>query len=440
MATILIVDDEKNIREGLNQSLMSNGFKTLMANNGQDGLFMIMNESVDLAILDIQMPKTNGIDLFKKIITLEKDIPVIFITGHGSVELAVDAMRLGAYDFITKPINLEKLELIVQRALKQKNIEKENQTLIVKLNAYEMHKSIIGESKAIKHLTGVIERVAPSKANVYICGESGTGKELVCDAIHSISGRNQPLVKVNCAALSPTLLESELFGHVKGAFTGADSHKVGRFEQANHGILFLDEISEVPTNIQVKLLRVLQEKEIERVGSGQPIPLDIRIISASNKDLKKEVEKGNFREDFFYRLNVIDIYVPPLREREKDVILLASHFFKTFCKANKKHLDVTPQFFSALDNYHWPGNIRQLSNVIEKVVVLNQTGKVTIKDLPAEIKKDIKVKETIEITLGQTLEEIEKKVIDETIRYCNGNKSEAAKVLGIGRKTLYRNS
>lgn len=440
MATILIVDDEKNIRDGLRQALGDGGYQILVENNGNDGLFAIMNQSIDLAILDIQMAKLNGIELLKKIIKLEKNIPVIFITGHGSVEIAVDAMRLGAYDFMTKPINLEKLELIIQRALKQNKIEKENKNLIIKLNSHEINKTIIGESKAIKNLTRIIKQVAPSKANIHISGESGTGKELVCNAIHSISGSEKPLVKVNCAALSPSLLESEIFGHVKGAFTGADSNKIGRFEQANHGTLFLDEVSEIPLNIQVKLLRVLQEKEIERVGSAQPIALDIRIISASNKDLKQEVAKGNFREDFFFRLNVIDIYVPPLRERDKDIDILAQYFFKNFCQANRKFLEVTQQFYTALKHYDWPGNIRELSNLIEKIVILNQSGKVTVNDLPDEIKKDFKIKETIEIPLGLSLREIQAKAIEETIRYCKGNKSEAAKLLKIGRKTLYRNN
>lgn len=440
MAKILVVDDEKNIRDGLKEALSEVGYEVVTAVDGKDGLMAIMSHKIDLAILDIQMPKVTGIELLKKILDLDLTIPVIFITGHGNVEVAVEAMRLGAYDFITKPINLEKIELIIQRALKQRKIEHENRSLVVKLKSYEIKKVIIGESKSVKHLIEMIERVAPSRSNVYIYGESGTGKELVCDAIHSLWDADKPLVKVNCAALTPTLLETELFGHVKGAFTGADTDKVGRFEQANNGTIFLDEVSEIPAYIQVKLLRVLQEKEIERVGSGKPISLNIRLISASNKDLKQEVEKGNFREDLFYRINVLDIHVPPLRERKGDIAILAKHYLNIFCRENQKSLEVTPQFFTILENYDWPGNIRQLANVIEKVVILSTGNKITAQDLPTEInpkaEKDIENK-IIEVPIGISLKEVEDMVIEETIRACGGNKSKAAKLLKIGRKRLY---
>ncbi len=438
MANILIVDDEKNIRDGLKEALNGSGYQVFSASDGKEGLMAIMTHSIDLAILDIQMPKMNGIEMMKKIVKMDITIPVIFITGHGSVEIAVDAMREGAYDFITKPINLEKLELIIKRALKQKNIEKENHSLIVRLKTYEIGKTILGDSRAVNHLREVIERVAPSRSNIYIYGESGTGKELVCDAIHSLGGGDKPLVKVNCAALTPTLLETELFGHVKGAFTGADSDKIGRFEQANTGTLFLDEVSEIPPYIQVKLLRVLQERIIERVGSGKPIPLNIRLICASNKDLKQEVEKGNFREDLFYRINVLDINIPPLRERKGDIETLAYHYLQLFSKENRKSLEATSSFFNCLENYSWPGNIRQLANIMEKVVIMSQSNKLTVNDLPEEIRKSESSKKLFEVPLGLTMKEIQDLAIEETIRYCNGNKSQAAKILQVGRKRLYQ--
>lgn len=438
MANILIVDDEKNIRDGLKEALSGSGYQVFSASDGKEGLMAIMTHSIDLAILDIQIPKMNGIEMMKKIVKMDMTVPVIFITGHGSVEIAVDAMREGAYDFITKPINLEKLELIIKRALKQKNIEKENHSLIVKLKTYEIGKTILGDSRAVNHLREIIERVAPSRSNIYIYGESGTGKELICDAIHSLGGGDKPLVKVNCAALTPTLLETELFGHVKGAFTGADSDKIGRFEQANTGTLFLDEVSEIPPYIQVKLLRVLQERVIERVGSGKPISLDIRLICASNKDLKQEVGKGNFREDLFYRINVLDINVPPLRERRGDIESLACHYLQLFSKENRKNMKATSSFFNCLENYSWPGNIRQLANVMEKVVIMSQSNKLTVNDLPEEIRKSEFSKKLFEVPLGLTMKEIQDLAIEETIRYCNGNKSQAAKILQVGRKRLYQ--
>lgn len=318
--------------------------------------------------------------------------------------------------------------------------EKKQRSLAGKEDFFDIDSLIIGKSKIMTDVKRVIEQVGRAKGNVYIYGESGTGKELVCNAIHKIYGEKTPLIKVNCSALSPTLLESELFGHEKGAFTGAVEKKIGRFEMANKGILFLDEVSEIPLFIQVKLLRVLQEKKIERVGGGASIAIDFRLLCASNKDLHQEVKKGHFREDLFYRLNVLDITLPPLRKRGNDIDLLAKYFFSYYlAQENKQGVEVTPQVFSLLSQFHWPGNIRQLANIIEKTLVfIGDEKKVTIAHLPKEIKKTFEEKKTIEIDLGSSVVEAEQKLIRATVKYCRGNKNKAADLLKLSRKTLYR--
>ncbi len=438
---ILILDDEKNIREGLKKALSPAGYNIFLASDAEEALSIIYSEKIYLGIFDIQLPKMSGLELFHKLLKSEDTFPIIFITGHGTVEMAVNAMRDGAFDFMTKPIDLEKLELIIAKALRINKrinkIEKEKNRLMLQVKSFEIEKLILGNSVAIKKLLDTIKLIAPSKGNVYIYGESGTGKELVCNAIHHYAGGNKPLVKVNCAALTSTLLESELFGHVKGAFTGADRDKVGRFEQANGGTIFIDEVSEIPLHTQVKLLRVIQEKELERVGSGKSIKIDIRVISASNKDLKKEVDQGKFREDLFYRLNVLDIVVPPLREREGDVELLSRNFFNFFFRENQKQAEVSSKVYMALKKYHWPGNIRELRNVIEKTVVLARGSEITIADLPEVIKAKNGNYDKYEIPFGLTMKQIERKVINDTISYYNGNKSKAASQLNIGRKKIY---
>lgn len=439
MPTLLIVDDEKNIREGLKKALKPAGYKIILGEDGSQAETLFMTEKVDLAILDIRMPRQSGLEVLEKIQKTVKPIPVIFITGHGNVETAVEAMRLGAYDFMTKPINLDKLELIIERALKQQNLIANHKALLDQVKKFKVEHLLLGRSRPIKQVVEKIELVAPSKANLYIYGESGTGKEVLCDAVHSLAMPDKPLIKVNCAALSTNLLESELFGHEKGAFTGADQIKIGRFESADGGIIFLDEISEIPKETQVKLLRVLQEKKIERVGSSKSIEIDIRIISASNKKLEAEVKKGNFREDLFFRLNVVDIVLPPLRDRKGDIEYLAKHFFDIYVKENKKnHLQITNNVFKAFSAYEWPGNIRELKNVIEKMVVLSKDGQITHSDLPEKLKNYSKESSSVSIPMGTPMDEIERMVILETIRYCQGNKSQAAKTLKIGRKTLQR--
>ena len=439
MPTLLIVDDEKNIREGLKKALLPAGYKIILGKDGNEAERLFMTEKIDLALFDIRMPGQSGLEVLEKIQKDRNQIPIIFMTGHGNVETAVEAMHLGAYDFMTKPINLDKLEIVISRAIKQQTLIKEHQALVNEVNEKKIDNLILGRSRSIKQVIEVVKLVAPSKANVYLYGESGTGKEVICEAIHAYAMQDRPLIKVNCAALSTTLLESELFGHEKGAFTGADQTKIGRFEAANGGTLFLDEISEIPKETQVKLLRVLQEKQIERVGSTQSIKVNIRIISASNKDLQQEVEKGHFREDLLFRLKVVDIVIPPLRERKGDIEYLARHFFDIYAKENsKEYLQITNGVFTAFSTYHWPGNVRELKNVIEKMVVLSKNNHISHSDLPDHLRNYSVGPDIIEISLGTTMKEIEKKVMFETIRYCRGNKSEAAKLLNIGRRTLQR--
>ena len=439
MAVILVVDDEKNIRTGLYRALKPSGHKIILGEDGEQAHRLFMAEKIDLGIFDIRMPGMSGLEILKKINETENPIPVIFITGHANIEIAVEAMRLGAYDFMIKPINLDKLELIINRALDQRQLEDQNKSLLVQVKSFQAENQLLGRSRPIKQMIEKIKLVAPSKANVYIYGESGTGKELVCEALHSLSMEGKPLIKVHCAALSPSLLESELFGHEKGAFTGATHTKIGRFEAANGGTIFLDEISEISKDIQVKLLRVLQERSIERVGGTKTIPVDMRIISASNTELKEAVENGTFRMDLFYRLNVVDIHIPPLRERKGDIDFLAKHFFDHYSQVNgKEELKITSGVFTAFQTYPWPGNIRELKNVIEKIVVLSKDGHISISDLPPHIRNDSSQGDHVEIPLGMKMEDIERKVILATVNYCKGNKTQAAQMLDIGRKTLSR--
>ena len=440
MPNLLIVDDEKNIREGLKKALEPLGHKVFLAADGKEGLDLLLTNKIELAILDIKMPRVSGFEMLEKIKNYQFSLPVIFLTGHGNVETAVEAMRLGAYDFLTKPINLNKLEIIINRAINYKQLTITNRALAITVQENLVEKQIVGNSRPIKRLIETIKKVAPSKANILIVGESGTGKELVCNAIHSLYAPNKPLIKVNCAALPATLMESELFGHEKGSFTGANHLKIGRFEAVKDGTLFLDEVSEIPKEVQVKLLRVLQEKQIERIGSNVPIKISCRIVSASNKDLKEEIKKGNFREDLFYRLNVIDLNVPTLRERKEDIERLGRFFFEKYSEENHlENLEITPQVFSSFQSYSWPGNIRELGNVIEKLVVLHaDKKKITVKDLPKNIFSKEDANGTITIPYGMSLEEAEKEIIFKTIEHCGGNKSEAAKLLNIGRKTLHR--
>jgi DNA-binding NtrC family response regulator len=436
---LLVVDDEKNIREGLAASLQMDGYEVETAAAGDEGWKRFQKGDIDLVITDLRMPGISGEELLKRISAETPGVPVIVLTGHGTVENAVTAMRNGAYDFLTKPVNLERLSLLVKRALQNRELALRHHRLEEELEHRKQFETIIGSSVPMRRVFDTISRAAPAKASVLITGESGVGKELVADAIHELSPRKgKPLIKVHCAALAASLLESELFGHEKGAFTGAVSRMRGRFELANEGTLFLDEIGEIDQNIQIKLLRVLQEKKFQRVGGEETIEVDVRIAAATNKDLKAEIEKGNFREDLYFRLNVVNIHVPPLRERKDDLPLLISAFLKEFSAENGKPVEgMDDKVRAALYAYDWPGNVRELRNCVESAVVMAKGPVITEGDLPPAL-RNRNDEGWIRIPLGTNLEEAEKIIIRDTLSFLKGNKSKTAEVLAIGRKTLHR--
>lgn len=444
MATILITDDEANIVSGLKYAFEDEGFSVLTAGNGLEAWHEINRNSVDLVITDLRMPEMDGYELIKKISASYPTLPVIVLTGHGTIETAVETMRDGAIDFFTKPVDLDKLILVVKKSIKNSQLQEQNKKLteeINKLRSQQRYSKIIGKSGKLSEMMQIINQVASTKASVLITGESGTGKELVADAIVSLSDRkDKPFIKVHCASLSESLLESELFGHEKGAFTGATAQKRGRFELADGGTIFLDEIGEINPSTQVKILRVLQEREFERVGGEKTIKVDVRVIAATNRNLLEEVKKGAFREDLYYRLNVVHIEVPPLRERKEDIELLALNFLDQFNKEDGRKIEgISSQARKALLSYDWPGNIRELKNSIESSVVLARGNIIQLEDLPAQITSQVaENKSSITIDLPVTMEEAERKIILSTIEYCAGNKSRASELLEIGRKTLHR--
>ena len=437
--TVMVVDDEKNIREGLGKALEMDGYDVILAADGQAGLEQVEHEGVDLVIADLKMPRLSGEELLRRVVQAYPSLPVIILTGHGTIESAVQAMRDGAYDFLTKPVNLDRLSLLVRRALSTRELVLQHRALQEELEQRRQFSSIIGKSAEMKRIFEVVRQVAPTKASVLITGESGVGKELIADAIHNLSGRrDKAFVKVHCAALSEGLLESELFGHEKGAFTGAVARKRGRFELSHAGSIFLDEIGEISQSVQIKILRVLQEKRFERVGGEETIEVDTRIISATNKDLKAEIENGAFREDLFYRLNVVNIHIPPLRERKEDIPLLAAAFIKEFAAENGKAVEgLDARARSMLYNYTWPGNVRELRNCIESAVVMSKGTILTPDDLPPSVSSETE-SNYVKIQLGTTLSDAEREVIRANLAAQRGNKSRTAETLGIGRKTLHR--
>ncbi len=436
---ILVVDDEQNIRNALRMGLKMEGFDVMAAEDGQDGLTKLETIGADAVILDLKMPKVSGMEFLKRTRIMEDRPPVIILTGHGGVDDAVEAMRQGAYDFLTKPVNIDKLVIILERAIEETGKGRLIENLKAQVDEKYNFENIIGHSKGLKAVLDKVRQIAPTDVGVLITGESGTGKEVIANAIHQNSRRkNGSFVKVHCAALSENLLESELFGHEKGAFTGATSRKKGRFELADGGTLFLDEIGEISQGTQVKLLRVLQERQFERVGGEETLEVDIRVLAATNRDLKQEVEKGNFRGDLYYRLNVVHLEIPPLRERREDIVLLARYFLHVFAKKHSKEVtDFTSEALKCIETYTWSGNVRELQNVIENGVVLAVTDKIDKKLLPIHI-QDYRGQTHIQIKIGQSLAEVEKKVILMTLNASGGNKSKAARVLQIGRKTLLR--
>lgn len=437
--TVLIIDDEKNIREGLGSAMELEGYDVALASNGADGLSLVAKGDVDLVITDLRMDGVSGEEVLQHVARETPGVPVIVLTGHGSIDAAVSAMRNGAYDFLTKPVNLDQLALVVKRALENRELSLHHKALQESIEKKHSFDSMIGKSAEMQKVFSLIEKVAPTKAAVLITGESGVGKELVADAIHKASPRrNHEIIKVHCAALSESLLESELFGHEKGAYTGADRLKKGRFELAHESTIFLDEIGEINQNVQIKLLRVLQDKKFERVGGEKTIEVDVRIVSATNKDLEKEVKEGRFREDLFYRLNVVHITVPPLRERKDDIPLLANLFLKECASENGKTISaISTKARNALYAYAWPGNIRELRNAIESAVVMASGNEIALEDLPPSI-TNASAEKTISIPLGASLLDAEKIIIDETLAIENGNRTKTAERLGISRKTLQR--
>ena len=434
---ILIVEDEKNIREGLAKFLEGLNYDIQTAADAEEGLRQIEKEKPDIVLADIRMPGMDGLAFLEKTKARHPEISLINLTAYGTVENAVKAMKLGAFHYLTKPINLEELEFLIKKALTQQSLQEENRELRRELFKDQFAEgSIVAHSSAMKEVLALVDRAAPTRSTILLQGESGTGKELLAHRIHLRSPRkNQIFLAVHCAALTETLLASELFGHERGAFTGAVERKVGRFERANGGTLFLDEVSEIPQEMQVKLLRVLQEGEFERVGGTKTIRVDVRLVCATNKDLAEEVKRGRFREDLFYRINVILINVPPLRERKKDIRPLVEYFIQQLSRsAGKKITGLDTQALKCLEACSWPGNVRELKNVIERMVVLSQENQLTLKNIPEELSKP----RSLWNPASSNLQEMEKELIRTKLNETRGNKSLAAKRLGISRRTLYR--
>ena len=437
--TILTIDDEENIRNGLADNFELEGYDVKQASNGEEGLKLIAEGGIDLVITDLRMDGISGSEVVQKVTSEHPGIPIIVLTGHGSIDDATAALKAGAFDFLTKPLDLDHLNKIVKNALQGKILAEQNRELQAKLLKSQSPDEMIGKSDSLNRVRQMISKAAPSRASVLITGESGVGKELVARALHNDSDRaDKPFITVHCAALSETLIESELFGYEKGAFTGAETVHKGRFELADGGTIFLDEIGEVNLATQVKLLRVLQEHRFERVGGEASVEVDVRVVAATNRNLEEEVKAGKFREDLFYRLNVVRIEMPALRERMDDIPLLMHAFLREFNIENKKNIKGFDKASkSAMIKYPWPGNIRELKNAVESAVVMCTGDEIKMEDLPRALRAQGEEK-VITIPIGITMDEAEKIIIQENLAANKGNKSRTADVLGIGRKTLHR--
>jgi two-component system NtrC family response regulator len=437
---ILIVDDEDSQREMLAGYLSKKGYRIKTAGSGQEALDIYENESFEIALLDQKMPGMDGLELLSRLKQIDPELQVIMITAHGTVETAVTAMTSGAYHYITKPItNLDELLELIRRAGEKHYLLRENRFLKEQINENYDRFEIVGDSRQMREVLSTVSSVAPTDSTVLVTGESGTGKELVARSIHRMSGRAENnFVAVNCAALPENLLESELFGHTRGAFTGATSAREGRFEMADNGSLFLDEIGELPAGIQVKLLRVLEDKTFERVGGNRPITVDVRIIAATNRDLKREMREKKFREDLFYRLNVINIHIPPLRERRDDILPLTDHFISKFStRFNKEINGITPQAKDLLLRYDWPGNVRELVNVLERAIVLLRGDVIDSTDLPLNVEEISQEKRAfVSEAEIKSIKEIEKEHILRALDFTDWNFNRTADLLGIHRNTL----
>jgi len=443
--TILVVDDDQAHRTMLRTLLTGWGYAVNEANDGATAVAMVHEQAFDLILMDIRMIRVSGLEALAEIKAYNPAIPVIIMTAYSSVETAVDALKKGAYDYLTKPLDFDELKLTMERAMDHSQLREENRLLRESLGTHFDRRNIIGQSPAMVKLLETVAQVAPTEATILVTGESGTGKELVAGAIHFNSPRKEkPFIKMNCAAVTETLLESELFGHEKGAFTGAYRRKEGRFRQADRGSLFLDEVSEMSLAMQAKLLRVLQEQEFTRVGGEETIHVDVRVIAATNKELSEEIATGRFREDLYYRLNVVTINVPPLRERKEDIALLARHFLDDFSVKNKRQVTgFTPQAMDRMLKYDWPGNVRELMNAVERALVLSRSDYIDVQDMPLVLQERTEGDEEVsgspaDVPADLPLEEVEKATILKTLESTMGNKSEAARRLGITRKTLHK--
>ena len=457
MPVLLIVDDEKPTRDALRMGFQDD-YEVYTASNLAQAVTLMREESPDLVLTDLRLGGESGMDVLKSAAALPHPPQSIMMTAYGSVDAAVEAMKQGAYDFVTKPLNLDAVEMVLKRALHTRNLETANQELTSRIQADSGLQKLLGRSTAMEHVFSMIRQVAPSKTTVLIEGESGTGKELVAQAIHSLSGRPEnKFVAVNCAALSPQLLERELFGHEKGSFTGAAQRRIGRFEQADGGTIFLDEIGEIDASTQVKLLRVLSERTIERVGSNTSIPVNVRVIAATNKSLKQLVQDGKFREDLYFRLNVVHIQMPPLRDRREDVVLLAAAFLKEFARENNRELkSLSPEALHVVRNYLWPGNVRELRTAMEHGVVMCNSDRIELQHLPPQLQAALSPPAAGK-TAGDPLPDngnntqnglvphgvlnlslLERNAIRQALAQSNGNRTAAALLLGISRRTLQR--
>lgn len=458
MPHILVIDDDASVRSILEEFLHLKGFEVTLAGDGERGVELIQEKKFDLYLVDLVLPGIGGIEVLTKVSSLNRLLPAIVITGFGAIQTAVEAIKAGAFDYITKPFILEELLLVVQRALDYSKLKKENLSLKKQLKQRYDFQGLIGNSPQMEKVYGMIKKISDTDATILIQGESGTGKELIAKIIHFNSSRApHPFIPFNCAAIPKDLLESELFGHERGAFTGAINTRIGRFERANGGTILLDEIGELHPSFQVKLLRVLQEREFERVGGSKTIKVDVRILAATNKNLEMETKSGNFREDLFYRLNVIPLHIPPLRERPEDIPVLVDYFITLFSKKRKReNVRVDLEVINLFLHYPWPGNVREMENLIERILILNEDGLITTKDLPNRFAEfaGFPSKELLEIpkgspdsnrevilpdrgvNLNHLVEEVERSLINQAMLKSQGVKSKAAELLGLKRTTL----
>ena len=439
--TILIVDDDRPQRDGLQRAL-ADRYAVLVADEAQKAGAILEAQPVDVLLTDLRMPGDDGLKLLRRAGSLSNPPVSIMMTAYGSIENAVEAMKAGAYHYITKPVNLDELELVIGRALKSRQIEAENANLHEQLDRKFGLENLIGQSPAMLQMFDIIRQVAPTRASVLITGETGTGKELVAHAVHNLSPRKGgPFVAVHAAALPTTLLESELFGHEKGAFTGAVERRAGRFEMADGGTIFLDEVGELEPAMQVKLLRVLEERKFERVGGNKTIEVDVRLVAATNRDLKKMVGEGKFRDDLFYRLSVVTVNLPPLRERRDDVPLLVAAFNRQYSEENNVPIrEITQEAVNLLMAYDWPGNVRELRNTVEQMVVLAHGDRLAVRDIPAAIRSgaDLTKISVVRPGMTMTVEEAERQLIVQALKETGGNRTKAADKIGMSRRTLHR--